>query len=303
MENKKGPYDFSFGDLEAFSGRLIKKAFRSFRQILIIILYIVAIFFVMNDFSLNIESTAELAETKLPWLVLYILAHYFCRDYGIMRGREDDEFVKVNELYLESCDKLRYKRQEFEEYCTRLCEHYTEQRRLRILEAFEANGTIGEVKLAIEGKDEITHFANSEKRKYRAVRRALKRLKRLERRRPIVITYSSVCSRAEQQNGKAVDEAPLKAPFEKYIRRRSWVSVIKIAFFAFFTFSLTASLGSDPLGNFVAGIPYLATMVSVSITAALGAYRSVLMYDIDRLNDKISVISGFFEQEKVPRDF
>ena len=49
----------SFRDLERLGEGAVKKAFRSFRQILIVLLYVVAIFFVLNDFSFTVTSAEQ----------------------------------------------------------------------------------------------------------------------------------------------------------------------------------------------------------------------------------------------------
>lgn len=289
MNAGREPYGFSLKELNSLSTGVIKRSFGAFRQILIFILYAVAVFFVINDLSFHVESAWELAEDKLPWLVLYILAHYFCRDLGVQKGREDEDFTSVSAVYNEMCGRLRYRRREFDEYCRRLEAEYTRARRRRALEQL---GIYGES----EGEDVGAEAVRKNAVSARRLKRTLKRLERLEKKRPIRITYASVCSRAVAARGADTPyDAPTKPTFERYIRRRSWISVLKIAVFSVFTFSLTASLGSDPLESFICGIPYLATMISISVTAALSGYRAVLTYDVDRLSDKISVMSGFLE--------
>ena len=125
-----------------------------------------------------------------------------------------------------------------------------------------------------------------DKRTKRAVRRALKR-------KPIRITYRMLVDRAERVSKSF---RPIKPSFESYMRRTSLVSVLKIVLLSFFTFSLTATLGEDPWSNFLNGVPYLVTMLSVSITAVLSAYKSVLTYDVDCVNDRIAVLSGLGEK-------
>ena len=267
---------FSIKDLEKLGDNAVKKAFRSFRELLIVMLYIVAIFFVVNDFSFRIASAEEFAADKLPWLLLYVLAHYFCRDYGIQKGREDEEFKGVEKCYRELCDKARGQRREIEAYCRELSAHYTEA---RITEALELLG----VKMDENGQPMTEGL---DRRTQRAVKRAM-------RKKPIRITYRMLVDRADKVHG---GYRPLKPSFESYIRRRSWFTVGKIVLLSFFTFSLTATLGSDPVSNFIEGIPYLVTMLSVSVTAILGAFKSVITYDIDCLNDRIAILEGFWKE-------
>ena len=262
----------SFRDLERLGEGAVKKAFRSFRQILIVLLYVVAIFFVLNDFSFTVTSAEQFVADKAPWVVLYILAHYFCRDYGIQKGREDEEYKAVEKRYRELCDGARGKRKEMEAYCKELEAYYNG---MRLSETLSALGVSVD-----ENAEPITD--GLDKRTKRAVRRALKR-------KPIRITYRMLIDRAERVS-KSV--RPIKPSFESYMRRTSLVSVLKIILLSFFTFSLTATLGEDPWSNFLNGVPYLVTMLSVSITAVLGAYRSVLTYDVDCINDRIAVIEG-----------
>lgn len=288
----RSPYDFSLKELEKLSTGVVKKAFRYFRQLLIIMLYAVAVFFVLNDFSLRLDGGFEFASSKLPWLVLYVLAHYFCRDYGIQKGRDDDDFIAVNKSYNEACVKLRYRRREFEEYCRELERYYTDIRRRAALERLGATPEqFDAVSASTCGSscDVITT----------KLKRALKKLKKLEKKKPLRITYDTICSRADTYREKDGADAPIKLSFERYMRRRSLISVAKIVIFSFFTFSLTATLGSDPISDLVAGVPYLATMLSVSVTSMLGAYRSVITYDVDRLSDRISIISGFLDRDAV----
>ena len=274
-EDKKKP-ELTFKDFERMGEGVVKKAFKSFRQILIGLLYLVAIFYALNDFSFTVVSAHDFASEKLPWLVLYILAHYFCRDYGVQKGREDEEFQAVEKKYRELCDKARGKRKELEEYCRELAEYYTESRRA---EVFSALG----VRCDEDGKPILDSL---DRRTRRLVKRELKR-------KPIRITYRMLVDRAERLAGGS---RALKPSFEAYMRKSSLVSVANIVLLSFFTFSLTASLGSDPWGNFLLGVPYLVTMVSVSITAALGAYRSVLTYDVDCINDRSAVLGRFLAE-------
>ena len=262
----------SFRDLERLGEGAMKKAFRSFRQILIVLLYVVAIFFVLNDFSFTVTSAEEFVADKVPWLVLYILAHYFCRDYGVQKGREDEEFKTVDKRYRELCTEARWKRRELEAHCRCLEKYYNEMRLSETLSALGV-GTDENGAPITEGHDRRTR---------RAVRRAL-------RRKPIRITYRMLVDRAERVT-KSV--RPIKPSFESYMRRTSIVSVLKIILLSFFTFSLTATLGEDPWSNFLNGVPYLVTMLSVSITAILSAYRSVITYDVDCINDRIAVLEG-----------
>lgn len=262
----------SFRDLERLGEGAMKKAFRSFRQILIVLLYVVAIFFVLNDFSFTVTSAEEFVADKVPWLVLYILAHYFCRDYGVQKGREDEEFQTVDKRYRELCTEARGKRRELEAHCRCLEKYYNEMRLSETLSALGV-GTDENGAPITEGHDRRTR---------RAVRRAL-------RRKPIRITYRMLVDRAERVT-KSV--RPIKPSFESYMRRTSIVSVLKIILLSFFTFSLTATLGEDPWSNFLNGVPYLVTMLSVSITAILSAYRSVITYDVDCINDRIAVLEG-----------
>lgn len=265
----------SFRDLERLGEGAVKKAFRSFRQILIVLLYVVAIFFVLNDFSFTVTSAEQFVADKAPWVVLYILAHYFCRDYGIQKGREDEEYKAVEKRYRELCDGARGKRKELEAYCKELEAYYNG---MRLSETLSALGVTVD-----ENGEPITD--GLDKRTKRAVKRALKR-------KPIRITYRMLIDRAERVS-KSV--RPIKPSFESYMRRTSLVSVFKIVLLSFFTFSLTATLGEDPWSNFLNGVPYLVTMLSVSITAVLSAYRSVLTYDVDCINDRIAVIEGMGE--------
>ena len=265
----------SFRDLERLGEGAVKKAFRSFRQILIVLLYVVAIFFVLNDFSFTVTSAEQFAADKAPWVVLYILAHYFCRDYGIQKGREDEEFRVVEKRYRELCDGARGKRKELEAYCRELEAYYNG---MRLSETLSALGVPVD-----ENGEPITD--DLDKRTLRAVKRAKKR-------KPIRITYRMLVDRAERVSKSF---RPIKPSFESYMRRTSLVSVLKIVLLSFFTFSLTATLGDDPWSNFLNGVPYLVTMLSVSITAVLGAYRSVLTYDVDCVNDRIAVLSGWGE--------
>ena len=263
----------SFRDLERLGEGAVKKAFRSFRQILIVLLYVVAIFFVLNDFSFTVTSAEQFVADKAPWVVLYILAHYFCRDYGIQKGREDEEYKAVEKRYRELCDGARGKRKEVEAYCKELEAYYNG---MRLSETFSALG------VAVDEQGEpITDVLD--KRTKRAVKRAKKR-------KPIRITYRMLVDRAERVSKSF---RPIKPSFESYMRRTSLVSVLKIVLLSFFTFSLTATLGDDPWSNFLNGVPYLVTMLSVSITAVLSAYKSVLTYDIDCVNDRIAVLSGW----------
>ena len=265
----------SFRELERLGEGAVKKAFRSFRQILIILLYLVAIFFVLNDFSFTVTSAEQFAADKAPWLVLYILAHYFCRDYGVQKGREDEEFQAVEKRYRELCDGARSRRKEVEAYCRDLEAYYNGA---RLSETLSALGVPVD-----EAGEPITE--GLDKRTRRAVRRALKR-------KPIRITYRMLIDRAERVSHSF---RPIKPSFESYMLRTSLLSVLKIVLLSFFTFSLTATLGDDPWSNFLNGVPYLVTMLSVSITAVLGAYRSVLTYDVDCINDRIAVIEGMGE--------
>ena len=267
----------SFRELERLGEGAVKKAFRSFRQILIVLLYLVAIFFVLNDFSFTVTSAEQFAADKAPWLVLYILAHYFCRDYGIQKGREDEEFTAVEKRYRELCDGARGKRKEVEAYCRDLEAYYNGA---RLSETLSALGVTVD-----ENGEPITE--GLDKRTRRAVKRALKR-------KPIRITYRMLIDRAERTRGSS-SFRPIKPSFESYMRRTSFLSVLKIVLLSFFTFSLTATLGEDPWSNFLNGVPYLVTMLSVSITAVLSAYRSVLTYDVDCINDRIAVIEGMGE--------
>ncbi len=289
MKDNGEGYGFSLGELDRLGAGMIKKTFGAFRQILIIILYAVAFFFIINDLSFHVDGAWEFAESKLPWLVLYVLAHYFCRDLGIQKGREDEEFLSVNAVYNGMCARLRYKRREFDGYCRELEKQYSIARRKRALEQ------LGIYDATVDGEcvKEMLKKGGAAARK---LKRTLRRLERLEKKRPIRITYDTVCSRAADPRKKETPyDAPTKPTFESYMRHRSWWSVLKIAVFSLFTFTLTASLGSDPLESLLRGIPYLATMISVSITAALSAYRAVLTYDVDRLSDRISIMSGFLE--------
>jgi len=264
----------SFRDLERLGEGAIKKAFRSFRQILIALLYLVAIFFVLNDFSFTVTSAEQFAADKAPWLVLYILAHYFCRDYGIQKGREDEEFQAVEKRYRELCDGVRGRRKEVEAYCRELERYYNGA---RLSEA------LFELGVAVDGEGEpITEGLD---------RRTKRAVKRAQKRKPIRVTYRMLIDRAERIRGSA-SFRPIKPSFESYMRRTSIISVLKIVLLSFFTFSLTATLGEDPWANFLNGVPYLVTMLSVSITAVLSAYRSVLTYDVDCINDRIAVLSG-----------
>ena len=266
----------SIRDLERLGEGAVKKVFRSFRQILIVLLYVVAIFFVLNDFSFTVTSAEEFAADKVPWLVLYILAHYFCRDYGIQKGREDEEFLAVEKRYRQLCDEARGKRREIEEYCRELGRYYTE---MRFSETLSALG----VRVDEEGEP-ITEGLDG---------KTLRAVKRAKRRKPIRITYRMLVDRADKVSRSF---KPIKPSFESYMRRTSLVSVLKIILLSFFTFSLTATLGSDPWSNFLNGVPYLVTMLSVSITAVLSAYRSVLTYDVDCIGDRIAVLSGMGEK-------
>lgn len=262
----------SFRDLERLGEGAVKKAFRSFRQILIVLLYVVAIFFVLNDFSFTVTSAEQFVADKAPWVVLYILAHYFCRDYGVQKGREDEEYLAVEKRYRELCDGVRGRRKEVEAYCKELEAYYNG---MRLSETLSALGVAVD-----ENGEPITE--GLDRRTARAVRRALKR-------KPIRITYRMLVDRAERVSRSF---RPIKPSFESYMRRTSLVSVLKIVLLSFFTFSLTATLGEDPWSNFLNGVPYLVTMLSVSITAVLSAYRSVLTYDIDCVNDRIAVLTG-----------
>ena len=135
MGEDKKKTELTFKDFERMGEGVVKKAFKSFRQILIGLLYLVAIFYALNDFSFTVVSARDFASEKFPWLVLYILAHYFCRDYGIQKGREDEEFVAVDKHYRELCDKARGRRKELEVYCHELAEYYTESRRAEVFSA------------------------------------------------------------------------------------------------------------------------------------------------------------------------
>ena len=263
----------SFRDLERMGEGAVKKAFRSFRQILIVLLYVVAIFFVLNDFSFTVTSAEQFVADKAPWVVLYILAHYFCRDYGIQKGREDEDYQAVEKRYRELCDGARGKRKELEAYCKELEAYYNG---MRLSETLAALGVTVD-----ENGEPITEGLD------RRTRRAVKRAKK---RKPIRITYRMLVDRAERVSKSF---RPIKPSFESYMRRTSLISVLKIVLLSFFTFSLTATLGDDPWSNFLNGVPYLVTMLSVSITAVLGAYKSVLTYDIDCVNDRIAVLSGW----------
>ena len=274
-EDKKRP-ELTFKDFERMGEGVVKKAFKSFRQILIGLLYTVAIFFALNDFSFTVVSAQDFASEKLPWLMLYILAHYFCRDYGIQKGREDEDFRSVEKKYRELCDKARGRRKELEAYCRELESYYTESRRA---EVFSALG----VKCDEEGKPILDGL---DRRTVWLVKMELKR-------KPIRITYRMLVDRAERLSGGS---RALKPSFESYIRKTSLLSVAKIVLLSCFTFSLTASLGSDPWGNLLLAVPYLVTMISVSITAVLGAYRSVLSYDVDCINDRSAVLGRFLAE-------
>ena len=273
MEDNNGNigFDFSLGSIEKMGASVMKRAFRSVRQILICLLYLIALFFVLNDFSFTLTSAEDLAVSKLPWLLLYVLAHYFCRDYGIQKGREDEEYLRVEKEYRELCELARRDRRAVEQSCAELSEHYERVRRQELL-----------VSMGIR-EDE-----NGEPCLEDLSRRALRRFKRRMKRKPIRITFRML---VDNSRGNAGSFRPLKPSFESYVRRTSAISVLKIVLLSCFTFSLTATLGSDPLGNLIAGIPYLATMISVSMTAALGAYRSVLSYETDCLCDRIAILS------------
>ena len=263
----------SFRDLERLGEGAVKKAFRSFRQILIVLLYVVAIFFVLNDFSFTVTSAEKFVADKAPWVVLYILAHYFCRDYGIQKGREDEEYQAVEKRYRELCDGARGKRKELEAYCKELEGYYNG---MRLSENLAALGVPVD-----ENGEPITEGLD---------RKTVRAVKRAKKRKPIRITYRMLVDRAERVSKSF---RPIKPSFESYMRRTSLVSVLKIVLLSFFTFSLTATLGDDPWSNFLNGVPYLVTMLSVSITAVLSAYKSVLTYDIDCVNDRIAVLSGW----------
>ena len=263
----------SFRDLERLGEGAVKKAFRSFRQILIVLLYVVAIFFVLNDFSFTVTSAEKFVADKAPWVVLYILAHYFCRDYGIQKGREDEEYQTVEKRYRELCDGARGKRKELEAYCRELEGYYNG---MRLSETLAALGVPVD-----ENGEPITEGLD---------RKTVRAVKRAKKRKPIRITYRMLVDRAERVSKSF---RPIKPSFESYMRRTSLVSVLKIVLLSFFTFSLTATLGDDPWSNFLNGVPYLVTMLSVSITAVLSAYKSVLTYDIDCVNDRIAVLSGW----------
>ncbi|MBQ9116331.1 MAG: hypothetical protein IJY04_04860 [Clostridia bacterium] len=269
-------FDFSIKNIERLSTGVMKKAFSSFRQILIALLYVVAIFFVLNDFSFALTSAEDMAVSKLPWLVLYVLAHYFCRDYGVQMGREDVDYRSVDEKYRRLCDRVRGERRRFEDFCLRLSQRYEDVRKA---ELYERLG----ISLNDEGEPIVSEL---DKRTARALKRGLSR-------RQVKVSYRLVVDNSRESASRY---RPIKPSFESYMRRTSVFSILKIVFLSCFTFSLTATLGADPLGSLISGIPYLVTMISVSMTAALGAYRSVLTYEIDCLNDKIAILDSYFAE-------
>ncbi|MBR2460895.1 MAG: hypothetical protein IKB34_06675 [Clostridia bacterium] len=276
MDDKN--FKLSLADIDRLGTSIIKKAFRSFRQLLIVLLYVIAIFFVLNDFSLSVTSAEDMAVNKLPWLLLYVLTHYFCRDYGIQKGREDEEYQRVEGEYRKLCEQARAHRHDTEEYCAELSRHYEQMRRSELFSTLSV--------AVNEHGEPITKDLG--KRARRALRRGL-------RRKPIHVSYRLL---VDHSHGKSADFRPIKPSFESYIRRNSVITVLKIVFLSFFTFSLTASIGEDPLGNLIAGTPYLVTMLSISMTSALSAYRSVISYDVDCLNDRIAILSHIFDRHR-----
>lgn len=262
-------YEFSAKNLQSFTNGAIKSAFRHIREILIILLLAIAVAFATNDYKLIFGNQWVFVKEKAPWVIIFIVAHFFAADLGVFKGKESADYVEANDKYKKACDGVRTDIRSFEAYCKILEGYY---HRLRQNFKFAMLGINADFK-----RSELSW------RKRRKVRKIYS-LKPNRVDPDILLTK-------ESGNGKEyrLINPSLKAKMNK----KHIYSVIKIIIGAYCILSLVFEPGANMWSCFIRNLPNLGTLVSVIITGILSAYSETITYGVDRINEKYTVIKGF----------
>ena len=268
-KDRTSPYEFSAKNLQSFTTGTIKSAFRHIREILIILLLVIAVAFATNDYKLILGHEWDFVKEKAPWVIMFVVAHFFAADLGVFKGKESIDYVEADTSYKNACESVRKEIRRFEEYCKHLETYYHKLRQ--------------KFKFALLGITEDYRKSDLTKRKRRQANKIVK-LKPNRIDPDILLTKDS---------GKEKEYQLIKPSLRARMNRKHIYSVIKIVVGAYCVLSLVFQPGENMWACFVRNLPNLGTLITVIVTGILSAYTETITYGVDRLNESRTVIEGF----------